>query len=73
MATTKKRINITLSPQVETLIMKIAKRDAVPAATKVSELLETALHLEEDLVLGAMARVRDTKNVKFVSHAKAWK
>jgi len=73
MATTKKRLNITLSPDVERAVIKIARRDKVPQATKIAELVTTALLIEEDSVWNDLARARDTKGVSFVSHAKAWK
>mgnify|MGYP001546733851 CR=1 FL=1 len=34
MPTTKKRVNISLAPESERLLARIAKRDNVPAATK---------------------------------------
>ena len=73
MATTKRRINITLPPLEEGALTALAKRDRVPAATKASELLRHALELEEDAVLDALVSTRDTKGAKFVSHKVAWK
>lgn len=73
MPTTKTRINITVSPDVEDAISRLAKRDRVPQATKAGELLRLAIELEEDLILGEIAARRDTKDAKFVSHEKAWK
>lgn len=73
MPTTKKRLNISLSPELEKVITRIAKRDSIPEATKVVELLEVALSLEEDLALGAMAEARMAKKSTFVSHDEAWK
>jgi hypothetical protein len=71
MATTKKRINITLPPLIEDAVIRMAKNDSVPVATKASELLEFALAIEEDIVLDDLAKTRDSK-VKFISHEKAW-
>jgi hypothetical protein len=51
MATLKKRINISVSDAVEQAVSLLAKRDDVPQATKVTELLELALELEEDTFL----------------------
>ena len=50
----------------------LAKRDQVPTATKAERLLELALELEEDAVLEAIAKERDTKNAKYIPHDKAW-
>ena len=73
MPTTKKRINISLAPATEQLLSSIAKRDNVPEATKAAALLDIALEIEEDDVLGLMADARDTKDTKYVSHVNAWK
>lgn len=73
MATTKKRLNITLSPDLERAISKIAKRDQVPQATKIAELVTRALVLEEDFVWDMLAKERDIKGTKFIPHTKAWK
>jgi predicted DNA-binding protein len=73
MPTLKKRLNISLSSELETIISRIAKRDSIPEATKVVELLEVALSLEEDLVLGDLASRRDVKGAKFVGHEDVWK
>jgi cation transport regulator ChaC len=72
MATTKKRINISVSKEMETVLEKLAKRDQVPQATKAEHLLQLAIEIEEDQVLDAIASKRDTKNASFVSHKKAW-
>ncbi|HEY4506401.1 MAG TPA: hypothetical protein VJJ24_03070 [Candidatus Paceibacterota bacterium] len=73
MPTTKNRINITVSREVEDAIERLARRDHVPEATKASELLRLAIELEEDIVLGEIVTRRDTSKTKFVSHKKAWK
>jgi len=73
MATTKKRINVTLSALAEEVLTALAKRDQVPEATKAGELLRLALEIEEDAVLDELAAERDKKGVKFVSHEDAWK
>ena len=72
MTTTKKRINITLPPEVDRLLSGIARRDNVPQATKAAALLEIALEIEEDEAWEKMAKKRDTKRARFVSHKKAW-
>ena len=73
MPTIKTRINITLSDNVRDVLVKMARRDRVPPATKASRLLEIALELEEDQVWDAMAKRRDVKNARYFSHNKAWK
>lgn len=72
MATTKRRLNITLSPEVDALISLIAKRDRVPEATKVSELLNISLALEEDRAFSALADERLSKKVTWIWHDDVW-
>ena len=73
MATTKRRLNISLSPDVDALISHIAKRDGVPEATKVSELLNISLALEEDKAFSILADERiNEKNIKRLSHRDVW-
>jgi len=69
----KKRINISVSKEVNAVVASLAKRDRVPQATKVAHLLLLALEIEEDQVLDALAAKRDTLRAKFVSHAFAWR
>ena len=73
MATTKKRVIISLSKPIEQALELLAKRDQVPRATKAVHLLETALEIEEDQIWNQVATERDIKNARFVSHKKAWK
>lgn len=70
---TKKRINISVSNEINSAVASLAKRDRVPRATKVAHLLSLALEFEEDHVLDAIAAKRDTPRAKFVSHALAWR
>ena len=72
MATTKKRIVISIPTYVEHALEFLAKRDQVPQATKAAHLLEIALEIEEDRIWDATAKERDTKNARFLSHKKAW-
>jgi len=72
MATTKRRLNITLSPEVDTLLTFIAKRDQIPEATKVTELLHIALALEEDKAFSLLADERLNIKGKILSHKEVW-
>jgi predicted Zn-ribbon and HTH transcriptional regulator len=72
MPTTKKRLNVTLSPELEQIIKLLAERDDVPEATKAASLLKTAIEIEEDEILNKLAEARDTKGAKFISHEKTW-
>ncbi|HXK31273.1 MAG TPA: hypothetical protein VJZ94_00775 [Candidatus Paceibacterota bacterium] len=73
MATTKTRINVSMSYEVEQSLIALAKRDQVPHATKAAELLRQALEIEEDRVLDSIAKERDQDRTKFVSHKTAWR
>jgi predicted DNA-binding protein len=72
MATTKRRLNITLSREAGELLTKIAKRDNVPEATKVSELVNISLALEEDKFFSMLADKRVSEKGKVLSHAEVW-
>jgi len=73
MATSKKRINISLPKDLEEVLTVLADRDDVPQATKAVQLLRLAVETDEDEVFGRIAEARDTKKSKFIPHTKAWK
>lgn len=72
MATTKKRVNVSLPKDLEIALKHLAKRDDVPQSTKAMHLIKIAIEIDEDLVFDGMATKRDTKNAKFLSHNQAW-
>ncbi len=72
MATQKKRINISVSDDMDEALMKLAKRDSIPQATAAVHLIKIALEIDEDGVWNALAEKRDTKDARFVSHKNAW-
>ncbi len=73
MATTKTRINVSLSVEVEQALKALAKRDQVPSATKAAELLRLALEIEEDYVFSAIADDRITeKSIKWLKSEEVW-
>ena len=72
MATTKRRLNITLAPDVEKLITEIAKRDRVPEATKISELLNISLMMEEDKAFSLLGENRLKEKGKKLTHGEVW-
>lgn len=72
MATTKRRLNITLAPDVEKLITQIAKRDRVPEATKISELLNISLMMEEDKAFSLLGENRLKERGEKLSHTEVW-
>ncbi|MEX1027202.1 MAG: hypothetical protein WD049_04245 [Candidatus Paceibacterota bacterium] len=72
MATVKKRVNVTLSKELEQAIAELAKREHISQSRKAAQLLERALEIEEDELWDAIAKNRDTKETKFVSHDDVW-
>lgn len=73
MATTKRRLNISLPAEAEALIFSLARRDKVPAATKARELLEQSLALIEDEVLTTLAEERlHSASKKRLTHTAVW-
>jgi hypothetical protein len=68
---TKKRIQISISSEIERALSLLARRDLVPTATKAAHLLKQALEWEEDVVWDSVARGR-METPRFVSHERAW-
>lgn len=72
MPTTKKRINITLTPEIEKLLKLLAQRDDVPEATKAVQLLEKAAQIEEDELWNEISEKRmaeiEEKNLKLIPY-----
>ncbi len=73
MTTTKKRLNITLSKQLDDVLLELSKRDEMPQATKATELLRKAIEIEEDQYFDKIASKRLKESKGFVSHEEAWK
>ncbi len=72
MTTLKKRINISVSDSIDKALIKLSKRDEVPVATKVSELLKMALEIEEDFYFEKIALERDPKDSIYIPHEEVW-
>ena len=70
---TKKRINISVSEDINQILKQLARRDNVPVATKTLELLKEAIQIEEDVIWEKLAETRDTKGAKYLSHKEVWK
>ena len=66
MATTKDRINVSVSKEVRRALARLARRDEVPEATKAADLIEMALEIEEDLYFSKLAEQRLKGKVKWV-------
>lgn len=72
MATIKKRINVSVSKEIEYALKQSAARDDVPQATKAAELIGLALELEEDRAFAHIVRRRKGSAGTLTSHADAW-
>ena len=72
MPTTKKRVNISLPPDLERELARVAKRDAVPEATKAAQLLRVALEIEEDAAFDAIASKRFQNAKTWLTHGTVW-
>lgn len=72
MPTTKKRINISISKDLDEALSLTAKRDGVPEATKAAELLRLGLEIDEDILLESIASERYKSAKKFLSHKAVW-
>jgi predicted DNA-binding protein len=73
MATKKRRLNITLTPEMEEFISILAKRDNVPEATKVSQILEDALEEMEDKIWLEIAEEREAEGGPYLSYEELMK
>ncbi len=73
MATTKKRINITASPDIESALLRSAKQARVSVSSRAVALIRIALELEEDIALASIAEARMKQKAKFISHESFWK
>ncbi|MFZ2719694.1 MAG: toxin-antitoxin system, antitoxin component [Minisyncoccia bacterium] len=73
MATAKTRINISVSKTTRDILRALAKRDETPVASKVVDLLEEAIELEEDRYFAKIAeeRLRNHKG-KWLTHEEVW-
>lgn len=72
MATTKKRLNISLSKDLEKAVEEVAKRDGIPVATKAADLLRLGLEIDEDVLLEHVASERYRTAKKWLTHDEVW-
>jgi hypothetical protein len=72
MSTIKTRINVSIPEDVRAALIKLAKRDQMPTATKAVRLIEIGLEAEEDEAWDKIAAKRDKKDSKFYSHSEVF-
>ncbi len=69
----KKRISISPDRDMESSLLRTARRDGIHVTTKATELVRLGLELEEDIALTAMANHRTAQTTKYIPHERAWK
>jgi predicted DNA-binding protein len=73
MATKNPRINITFEEDTVNILNSLAKQEHKTTSDFIRELVFEALSRREDMVLSAIAELRDTQHAKMVDHDDAWK
>ncbi|MDA2939284.1 hypothetical protein MYX75_13615 [Acidobacteria bacterium AH-259-A15] len=72
MATTKKRINITIDNETYKALERLSQKRAKSISSVGLSLIEHALELQEDLHFSRIADERLARKEKRISHGKAW-
>ncbi|MBA3662057.1 MAG: ribbon-helix-helix protein, CopG family [Gammaproteobacteria bacterium] len=73
MPTKNPRINITLEESIAGLLVQLAEQEHKSVSNIAKELVLEALERREDMVLSAIAKVRDVTKSKRIKHDDAWK
>ena len=73
MPTKNPRINITFEETAAELLTTMAKQENKSVSSMAKELILEALERREDVVLSAIAQVRDIESAKKVKHDDVWK
>lgn len=73
MPTKNPRVNITFEAQWLAVLSEMAASEGKSVSGLAKELVLEALDRREDMALSAIAKKRDTKGSKFVSHKDAWR
>ena len=72
MPTKKRRINVTLSKDAAFFVQKLAVRDDMPIATKIAQMIEIAMEMEEDLYFSKIANERASLSKGTMSSKEFW-
>jgi len=73
MPTKNPRINITFEQATAGLLAQLAQQEHKSLSSFAKELILEALDRREDIVLSAIAKIRDIEQVTKVAHEDAWK
>jgi hypothetical protein len=72
MPTNNPRVNITFEPQWRLLLSELAKVEGKSISGMAKELVLEALELREDIALSSIAKAREGKPGRRISHKDAW-
>lgn len=73
MPTTKQRLNLSLSGATYDTLQALAEVDDVTPTSKAHELLKQAIEMAEDKALFSIAKERDKKSTRYLSHKSVWR
>lgn len=65
-------MNVILPSGLDAVVEKLAKRDKISRSSKVVQLLEVAIMIEEDVAWDSLAKERDKNGAKFLKHKDVW-
>ena len=69
----KKRIYISVSPDMEEILKLMSEENNVPVATTASILLKQGMEIEEDIYWNQIAEERKKEKGKLYTHEEVWK
>lgn len=72
MPTKNPRVNITFEETTAGLLAELAKQEHKSVSSLAKELILEALERREDMALSAIAKIRDEKSARRISHKDAW-
>jgi hypothetical protein len=73
MPTKNPRVNITFEETTACLLAQLANQEHKSVSSLAKELILEALERREDMVLSAIAEIRDRERAKKVKHDDVWK
>ncbi len=73
MPTKNPRLNVVLSSDLFAMVESLSKKEDKSMSEVAKELIQEALENHEDLLISEVARKREGKSKKTISHDKAWK
>ena len=73
MATKKPRVNVTFEDKTASFLTQIAKKRKMTVSRLIKNLVLDALERQEDMVLSAMAELRNIEGAETMGHEEFWK